>query len=219
MGRPHLYLTALVALACAAGGAPARALSAEATVTLASDYRWRGLSMSDENPALQADGVLSTESGLWLEGWASTVSSDLGGLELGFGAGWSGAALGLDWTFGAMRYVYPDADDADYSELTVSAGKTFGPFTGTIGFDYAPEEETWAESDEYAWIALEAAAGERVTFRARAGRNDGAFAAFDGARDYEIGVAYALERVTFDLAHVEADSDDAALVAALHLSL
>jgi uncharacterized protein (TIGR02001 family) len=113
-----LVLTGLVA-------APALALAAEAeksphtvtgNVTLASDYRFRGISQTFGDPAIQGGFDYSHASGVYLGTWASNVSeAELAGANIEWdiygGYNW---AVSDDFSVnvGGLYYWYPGKDDA-----------------------------------------------------------------------------------------------------------
>jgi uncharacterized protein (TIGR02001 family) len=103
MRFPALVAISLAAAASAAANAavpPGTGLSLSGSATLVSDYRFRGVSQSGKDPALQLDLSLAHTSGLYVSAWASTI--DLydddpangfdGGkdIEIDAIAGWSG---------------------------------------------------------------------------------------------------------------------------------
>jgi len=102
-----------------------------AYVTLTTDYVYRGVSLSDSDPALQAGIDLDTEMGVYAGLWASTA--DIPGLssrererEANLYVGYS-RRFGRRWTAAVSitRYLYPGAPgniDYDYTEgvLTIS---------------------------------------------------------------------------------------------------
>jgi uncharacterized protein (TIGR02001 family) len=83
-------------------------------LTIASEYRFRGIDQTFGQPALQGGIDYSHASGLYLGNWNSNVSSGAGfphaNLEMDFYAGWKKTfgAIGLD--LGAIYYMYPGSD-------------------------------------------------------------------------------------------------------------
>ncbi|MEO8628739.1 MAG: TorF family putative porin [Betaproteobacteria bacterium] len=96
-------------------------------VSLLSDYRFRGESLSDEQPALQAGINYDHSSGLFIGALASNVRVGLG--TTGLGAQFYGGyahALGkrASWDVGLVTYVYPSSQRAteyNYTEAFVGA--------------------------------------------------------------------------------------------------
>jgi uncharacterized protein (TIGR02001 family) len=101
---------------------PARA-DLSATIALVSDYRFRGVSLSDRHPALQAGLAYDHSSGLFAGVFASNVDLEAGGSGLG-GQLYGGYAWrwGTDWSsdVGAVRYFFTGSTEIrtnDYTEL------------------------------------------------------------------------------------------------------
>ena len=70
------------------------AITVSGSVTLVSDYRFRGVSLSGGDPAIQGGIDLAHESGFYVGTWASSIDDGgtdlLGDVELDVYAGWSG---------------------------------------------------------------------------------------------------------------------------------
>ena len=81
--------SALVAVSLLAFGQPALAheevtptIDVDLSVTMASDYRFRGVTLSDFDPVIQPDLTVFHESGVYLNVWGSNIA-DNGGANLG----------------------------------------------------------------------------------------------------------------------------------------
>ena len=110
---------AVIALGAAAGAAHAEV---SGTVTVASDYDFRGVTQSALDPALQASIDWESESGLYFGAWASNV--DFGpdtdaDIELDTYGGYRFSLnddTGLD--LGVVRYNYiGNKDDVEFTEI------------------------------------------------------------------------------------------------------
>lgn len=92
-------------------------------MTIASDYRFRGISQTYKGPAIQGGVDYAHASGLYLGNWNSNVTSNLflggSGIEMDFYGGWkkSFGDFGLD--VGTIYYYYPNAE---FNVNTGSAG-------------------------------------------------------------------------------------------------
>ncbi|WP_129974326.1 MULTISPECIES: TorF family putative porin [unclassified Pseudomonas] len=90
-------------------------------LTLASDYRTRGISQTQNDPAVQAGLTLAHSNGLYLGAWSSNV--DFGGdlktrQEVDYYAGWlwqATEAVSLD--LGYIKYAYPKESQFNQSEV------------------------------------------------------------------------------------------------------
>ncbi|WP_375421888.1 TorF family putative porin [uncultured Sphingomonas sp.] len=137
---------ALAAPAAAQETAPPPPLKVSGSVGLVNDYRFRGVSQSDEEMAIQGGFTIAHESGLYVATWGSNLAGwgQFGGsnMELDLVAGYklpiSGGALdiGLTW------YMYPGGSDkTDFAEPYVKLSGTAGPVNLLAGVAYAPKQE------------------------------------------------------------------------------
>ena len=128
-------------------------LTVSANVALTTDYRFRGVSLSGGDPALQGGFDVAHDSGFYVGTWASSIDGGAayGDLELDIYAGWSGNlsdAVSVD--VGVLYYIYPTEDlglDTDYIEPYASVGVNFGPAEATFGVAYAPEQDSLGGDD------------------------------------------------------------------------
>jgi uncharacterized protein (TIGR02001 family) len=133
---------ALLALGAAAPtGAQAQTATPEASpltfnAAVFSEYRYRGISQTRFQPAVQAGADYAFPSGFYLGAWASTIKwiKDAKGgadVEIDLYGGYKGTlAEGLAYDVGALRYVYPSnglKPSADTQE--VYGAITAGAFT------------------------------------------------------------------------------------------
>jgi uncharacterized protein (TIGR02001 family) len=103
-------LVLAVALAAANGLAHAQFSS---TVTLVSDYEFRGVSLAETDPALQASLDYEFANGIAIGAWVSNLDyGDAydGNFELDFYASYTGEiAESASWSAGLIAYTYPDS--------------------------------------------------------------------------------------------------------------
>lgn len=184
-------------------------------VALVSDYRWRGVSLSDEDPSLQVDGTLSHESGFWLWGGVNTVSPDLGSAEINLAAGYTRELGGIEWTGAVTRYLYPGERDIDYTELSVIAARGFGPVSLSAGVEYVPEQDNYSENDVYTWLGWEIAGPHAISFHGHVGRDDGVMAPIEDAVDFSVGAGVPIGVFALDLTYVEVETVSPAWVLSL----
>jgi uncharacterized protein (TIGR02001 family) len=116
--------TALLVAMSLLAGATAGAAALEATITGTTDYDFRGVSQTADDPAIQGDVNVSGESGWYAGLWASNVDFDNccdEDYELDWYAGFT-AGETLEWDAGIVYYSYPSADDSlNYSEVYLGA--------------------------------------------------------------------------------------------------
>jgi uncharacterized protein (TIGR02001 family) len=146
-----VLISAAVAAACStpfaalAQAAPATA-APEYTIAgnagLFSDYRFRGYSQTDYNPALQGGIDFAHQSGFYLGNWNSNVNSTLyngASLEMDFYGGYKATfgEFGLD--VGTIYYYYPGTGaygpfEADNWEVYV--GGSWGPLSAKYYYSF-----------------------------------------------------------------------------------
>ncbi len=131
--------------------APAEAPKTEAAaaspltgnISLVSDYRFRGISQTFKQPAIQGGFDYAHESGFYVGNWNSSVSGNQfpngGGIEMDFYGGYKfpvGGDITLD--IGLLQYYYPGAfyngftGKPKYDNLEVYFGASMGPFSGKV---------------------------------------------------------------------------------------
>jgi uncharacterized protein (TIGR02001 family) len=120
---------------------PMPAFTVTGNVSLVTDYRFRGVSLSGGDPAIQGGITLTHESGLYVGTWSSSLvaSPVYGTQELDLFAGWSGeVASGLTLDAGLLYYVYPGGHvgDANYWEPYASVSGAIGPAKLKVGVAY-----------------------------------------------------------------------------------
>ena len=121
----------------AADAAPASDFTAAYNVGLFSQYIFRGLTQTNNKPALQGGFDVNHKSGLYIGGWASNVSwlrdnaneavgpvyQSGGSLEIDLYGGFKTEVQGVGIDLGALQYYYPGAlnkavyDKANTTEL------------------------------------------------------------------------------------------------------
>ncbi|MDC8784931.1 TorF family putative porin [Roseateles koreensis] len=122
--------------AAAAEAAPVSPLSFNVSVT--NEYRYRGISQSRLDPALQGGVDYAAESGFYIGAWGSTIKwikdapyNGGANVEIDLYGGYkTEVAKGLTLDVGVLNYVYPSNDlnpSANTTELY--AALTFGPVT------------------------------------------------------------------------------------------
>tara|TARA_B110000503_G_scaffold83460_1_gene127322 strand:- start:32077 stop:32808 length:732 start_codon:yes stop_codon:yes gene_type:complete len=216
-------VTAAVGTALLAGMAAAsvQAFDISANVVLVSDYRFRGISQTGKDAAIQGGFDASFEPGIYVGTWASSVdfgdiddgSGSYGTMEIDYYAGWAGPIGDTDFAVdvGYAYYQYPgDTVDpkGDYQEFHITPSwKDLS--IGIVYSDdfYAKTGEYWYYSGDY---SLTFAEDFSVGFHA--GYNDfkdvfltdGA----DSYTDYSVTLGYTFKGVDFSVAWVGTDLDE-----------
>ncbi len=217
-------------LACAAlsvsGAASAEEAPSESAFTISgsagmfSQYRFRGVSLSDEKFAAQASIGISHESGFYVGTWGSNLAGfgTYGGsnVELDLYGGWKGSAGGFDLDAGVIDYQYPGTANTDYLELYASAGKALGPVSGKVGIYYSPDQKHTTGDNFYLYTDWAGAIPDTpFTLKAHLGYTDGVFALGNkNLLDYSAGVDYVYKALTFNVSYVDTDFSRTGVAAA-----
>ena len=187
----------------ASSGGGESGIEISGNVSLVSDYRFRGVSFSDGDPALQGGMDLTHSSGFYVGTWASSISggTPFGEVELDVYGGWSGdVSDGVTVDVGLLYYIYPTGDfpgiDTDYFEPYASIGTTLGPVGAELGVAYAWEQDSLGGGDNF-YIYSDFEFGipnTPVSLTAHVGYTDGVFATqADGdSFDWGLGASYAV---------------------------
>ena len=181
-------------------------------VALVTDYRFRGVSFSDGDFALQGGIDLAHSSGFYIGTWASSISGGgpYGELELDVYGGWSGdISDGVSFDIGLLYYIYPTENelanflgvDTDYFEPYASIGFAFGPVSTSVGVAYAWDQSSLGDQDNlYIYTDFEYGIPDTpLTLTAHLGWTDGVFATdFDSfgnqssSFDWGLGASWAV---------------------------
>lgn len=128
------------------------AITISGSATLASDYRFRGVSQSDEGMAIQGGFTINHESGAYIGTWGSNLAGwgTFGGssMELDIYAGYKIPVGEGTLDLGGTWYMYPSgADITDFVEFYAKLGGTVGPVGLTATVAYAPQQEALGNWD------------------------------------------------------------------------
>ena len=190
-------------------------------VALTSDYRFRGISQSNDDIAVQGGFDLGWDNGIYIGTWGSTVDFDLdssqglnGSLELDYYIGWASdiGDTGIAIDVGYLYYDDPGVSsvlEGDYQEVYGSI--SFWDIT--VGVHYS--DDYYAESGNFMYYYADYSLGfaENFSLDLHIGLND-----FDDADvflsdgdsyiDYSVGLTASYFAVDWTLAWVGTDLDD-----------
>lgn len=189
--------------------APTGDFDISATITGVTDYRFRGISLSDRDPAIQGSIDISHKSGIYAGVWASTIEEYAGAdVEIDASLGWAGTVGPVDLDLGGLAYLYPSGSGVNYVELYGSVAHTIGPATLKAGVSYAPSQDNLGNTDNF-YVLGEASFGipnTPFTLKAGVGHEDGAFAGPTGKKwDWSLGVDYVKGPFTVGVQYVDTD--------------
>lgn len=213
---------------------PPKPVTVSGSVALVSDYRFRGVSQTDKEAAIQGGITVSHETGLYGGFWGSNLAGwgTFGGsnMELDLVAGYKReVASGVNVDVGLTWYMYPGgADLTDFAEPYVKLSTSLGPVSALAGVAYAPKQKAlgnWSNTPEsrvgsshdnlYLWGDLSSGIPQTpVTVKAHLGYSDGnpglgpngtSVAPTGSYLDWLIGADLVLGPVTLGVAYVDTD--------------
>lgn len=176
-----------------------------------SQYRFRGISQSNNRPAVQGSFTVAHSSGFYVSTWGSSASAgnsvvNIGGTEIDVYGGYTHALghSGFTIDVGGYGYLYPGAPGGNYYELYGSLAKTYGPATAKVGVYFAPNQENTSRSNTYVYGELSGGIpGTPISLHAHLGHTGGAFDyAGKDYLDYTVGASYKWKALTFDISAV-----------------
>ncbi|MBB5709375.1 TorF family putative porin [Sphingomonas xinjiangensis] len=212
---------------------PPGPVTVSGSAALVSDYRFRGVSQTDEEMAVQAGFTVTHESGAYVGTWASNLAGwgTFGGanIELDLYGGYKFAIAGggtLD--VGLTWYMYPGgADKTDFAEGYAKLSGAIGPVSLTGGVAYAPKQDALGnysatpfsrgqkDDNLYLWgDGSTSLPGTPITLKAHIGYSDGnpglgpngtSVAPTGKYWDWSLGGDVAVGPLTLGVAYVDTD--------------
>ena len=209
------------ALAGTARAEDAPTFTMSAAVAVQSDYRFRGISQNDKEPAPQATINISGPEGFYVGTWWSKTNWGLAGTgspsyEADFYFGKHTDFFGLgDLNTQAYFYTYPDArtqgvanKNATFMEFITTFSHVFGPLTMNATWAYSPMftlgggnsnyingNAVWAVND---WLSLSGTVGHQWAQAAKT------FGSTDYTH-YDIGGTVTYKSLALDIRYVDTD--------------
>jgi uncharacterized protein (TIGR02001 family) len=224
LGFAGFSILALATPALASDMTPApegREFSWSVNAALTTDYVFRGVSQSDNDPAVSA-GFDASYGIVYAGLWASSVDEDFvnGNLEIDYYAGIKPTLGPATFDFGVLYYTYPGASDFATGENEVFelkaavSGEIFKNLSGTAVLYWSPEAQ--ADAGEYfVYEASLAYALPKISiFTPTISGTYGYVDNQDFDTDYgywNAGLALGYDKFTFDFRYWDTDSDGEAL--------
>lgn len=193
-----------------------------ANVAFTSEYLFRGISQTDDAPAIQ--GGLDYEVGLGGSGVAGYLG--IWGSNVDFNDGVNGATMegdfygglrgslgktGVGWDVGFIYYAYPGAAsslDYDYVEVQGALNYDFGPAAASVSLNYSPDNFGASGNALYTKLGVDVPVGKYLTLSAYAARQTIEKNDVFGVPDYwEWNLSGAVNVAGFDLSVAYSDTD------------
>lgn len=208
--------------------APPPAITVNATAAVVSDYRFRGISQTDGNFALQGSITISHESGFYVSLWGSSIddyvtAAGTGHQEFDVIGGFKKTFHGTTFDVGALYYVYPKTQPAgvisssDFIEPYIAVSHTFGPLSAKATANYAPKQKALSldqigPSNDNLYLAGDFSIGipkTPVSLSAHIAHSFGPswLTIGNGYTDWNLGASYTWKALTFGVQYVDTDGD------------
>lgn len=210
---PALWAGLLAGMACGTAQAEDGEWWYGGSLALTSDYVFRGVSQTDEKPALQGSLDFGLANGLYAGAWVSNVDFDAPDgidIEVDLYVGWTLEFANETWLdLQLVSYLYPGAKPGfgiNYNEFIAAYG--FRNITATLGYT-----NNYINSDEsalYYHLGAEFPLGDtEYTLAVGAALNDISNAAGSDYVDYQVGVSRSWDAITADLSYYDTSGFDA----------
>lgn len=208
--------------------APPPAFTINGTASVVSDYRFRGISQTDGNFAVQGSITISHESGFYVSVWGSSVDSYVtaagtGHQEIDVIGGYKKTVSGTTFDIGALYYVYPKtqpaglATSSDFIEPYFAVSRTFGPIGAKATVNYAPKQKALAldqigPANDNVYVAGDFSAAVPKTpfsLSAHIAHTFGPswLSIGNGYTDWNLGASYTWKALTLGIQYVDTDGD------------
>lgn len=207
-----------------------QAAEVSGTIGFTNDYRFRGISQTTGDAAIQGSIDVAFENGVYAGMWGSNVDwGDDANIEVDYYLGFSNDIsdnLSYDLSFAYFTYPGYETADGDYAEVSFSllysglnlAGNNLGDLAATFAYS----NDYFNSGDDSKYIAVDYSYGvtDNISLDLHAGHSFGAAWDGYGYEDYSIGLSGSLAGLdlavnyltnTLDVAKTN-DSDDNALV-------
>ena len=213
-----LMALAAIAVPATAQTAPPADLTITGGATLVTDYRFRGLSQTNKDVAVQATATVQHKSGFYASFWGSSIDDYVANgsdAELDLIGGYRKTVNGTTFDGGLLYYVYPGNNGAttNFAEPYLSVSHTMGPVGAKIGGNFAWNQKALGLTGDkrggaYGYVELSAAVPRTgLTVTGHLGRSFVKNYITFGERytDWSVTAAYTVKQLTFGISYVDTD--------------
>lgn len=199
-----LSLVAALAASMFTTTAVASEVEVSANMAATSNYVWRGMTQTDNSPAIQG-GFDVSMGGLYAGVWGSNVSwtnDNDSSLEADFYAGYAGEVAGIGYDLGYITYTYANVTDANnFDEVYFGLSKDFGSFGVSGMYSKGVKVPTGGTKLDDWTVGATAGLGMDVELAVNYGEYENT-----GER-YSIGLAKSFGKFDFDLTYHDFSHD------------
>lgn len=177
------------------------------SISFVNDYRWRGVSQTAGDPAIQGSLDLNFDNGVYVGLWGSNIDFDDANadLELDWYIGYSSEiSNGFSYDATLYYYQYPGIDDINYHQLAFNL--YHGNFSAT--YQYTNDFAQTSAEGHYLAMGYSHPITDDMTLDLHAGYSYGDYwEDFDVGNyiDYSLGVSTQIQGVDFSVAYIGTD--------------
>ncbi len=186
-------------------------IETSANVALTTNYVWRGMTQTDDNPAIQG-GFDVGYKGLYAGVWGSNIDFGDGvdsSVEIDLYLGYANDIMGISYDIGYCQYTYPgETDNLNFGEVSVALGYDFDVLSVGAKY-YAGVDTNDADHSDDDWKpqnAYELSTSVPLPWGLSA---DAMFGQYNHTGNYySIGMTKSFEKFDFNVAYTGMDFDD-----------
>lgn len=186
-------------------------------VAFTTDYKFRGISQTSNNVAVQGSLTATHDSGVYATFWGSNVDSLVGGSETNAVLGYSTEVDGITYDVGYLRYIYAGANsknfgsNPDYNEVYASVAAKGAKLGVAYSDDYFAETGKFSYvygsyGTEVGGIGLSAHVGYNKLYDS--GASFSLAKVDDDYIDFKVAASKEYQGIGFELAYIGTDLDD-----------
>ena len=185
------------------------------SILLTNDYVFRGISQTDDVPAIQGSIDWSHDIGAHLGVWGSNVKFTDASIELDYTAGFGTSIDKFSWDLSAIYYHYPGAAsnlNYDYWEVAPSIGYDFGFMSTSLGANFSPEYFGDSGDATYLHAGVEIPLGKSFALAGNIGHqwiDNNTNWGTDDYLDWSVSLSAAFEGFDFSIGYTDTDLSDA----------
>jgi uncharacterized protein (TIGR02001 family) len=197
----NLRILAALVLIAAAGAAHA---DVTGSVSIVSDYDFRGITQTNGDPAVQMSIDYTHESGFYFGAWGSNIDwLPKATTEVDLYSGFRSTVGDLGWDVGIYYYSYPS--DSEVNTYEIYGKLTYKFLTGSLW--YTDDFYNSGKSEVYLSADAAIPAGP-LSIILHAGYTSTDAVANGDYEDYAVGVSYTASNITLSMKYIFTDGVD-----------
>ena len=197
-------ILAAPALAADEAEGPPDPVSIDFTLAAYSDYRFRGLTLSDKDFSVQPTVTATLASGFYGSIFASNITPNTGDdVEIDLIAGFSKDVGKVTAGINVTYYLYPGISSINYAEFIGTLGTDVGPGKLGLTVGYVPPQKNVGGTDNV-YVAINGSVpvkGTPFSVAGSIGYEDGAFG--DKKKDWSLGVTADVAGFTVGASYID----------------